>query len=200
MKTVLMIIVLALAAFAGYAAMQPADFSVTRTATMSASAATIFPHVNNLHQWEAWSPWAKMDPNATMSYNGPTEGQGAGMSWAGNMQVGAGTMTITESTAPSNVKFALDFTKPMKGTNTAEFTFTPAADPTQTTVTWTMTGHKNFIAKAMGVIMNCEKMVSEQFDKGLANLKTIVESEATAAPVPAVTAAPAEATSSMPED
>ena len=42
-------------------AMQPADFRVTRTATMSAPPAAVFAQVNDFHNWETWSPWAKLD-------------------------------------------------------------------------------------------------------------------------------------------
>lgn len=38
-----------------------------------------------------------------------------------------------------------------------------------------MYGPNNFIAKVMNVFMNCEKMCAEQFDKGLENLKAMIE-------------------------
>jgi hypothetical protein len=63
----------------------------------------------------------------------------------------------------------------MQATNTATFNFTPDGD--QTTITWAMTGTNNFVGKVMGLIMNCDKMVGGQFEKGLADLKTIVEAQ-----------------------
>ena len=63
----------------------------------------------------------------------------------------------------------------MAGTSDAEFTFKPEGG--QTTVTWTMTGKNNFIAKVMCLFMNMEKMMNEQFDKGLNDLKQAVEGE-----------------------
>ncbi|WP_019864291.1 SRPBCC family protein [Methylovulum miyakonense] len=155
------------------AARQPAEFRVTRTTTISAPAAAIFPHVNTLQKWHAWSPWAKLDPNATTTFDGPESGIGAVMGWAGNNKVGVGSMTITDSHPDEYIQFRLDFQKPFKGTNSAEFTF--QADSGQTKVTWTMTGRNDFISKAMGLIMNCDKMVGGQFEKGLMNLKSVVE-------------------------
>lgn len=175
LKTILIGLAVVVVIFAAVVAMQPDDFSVTRSATMSAPPAAIFAQVNDLHKWEAWSPWAKLDPNAKSSYAGAPEGVGASMSWAGNMQVGEGTMTITKSQPSESIEFKLDFLKPMEGTNIAEFTFKPEGN--QTNVTWTMSGKRNFIAKAMGLIFNCEKMVGEQFEKGLGNLKAIVETK-----------------------
>ena len=155
------------------AAMQPSDFRITRTGKISAPASAVFAHVNDLHQWDAWSPWAKLDPNATNSFEGPSAGVGAIMRWAGNNKVGQGSMTITESRPDEFIRFKLEFLKPMTATNTSEFTFTLEND--QTTVVWSMYGKNNFMGKAMGLIMNCDKMVGTQFEQGLAALKSVVE-------------------------
>jgi hypothetical protein len=155
------------------AAMQPADFRVTRTGTIIAPASAVFAHVNDLHKWDAWSPWAKLDPDAKNSFEGPASGVGAIMRWAGNNKVGQGSMTITESRPDEFIRFKLEFLKPMAATNTAEFTFNSEND--QTTVTWCMYGTNNFMGKAMGLIMNCDKMVGGQFQQGLEALKSVVE-------------------------
>ena len=42
-------------------------------------------------------------------------------------------------------------------------------------VTWTMTGTNSFMAKAVGLFMNFEKMCGGQFEQGLASLKAVVE-------------------------
>ncbi len=154
-------------------ALQPADFRIARSTAMSAPPAAVFAQVNDLHKFQDWSPWAKLDPAAKTAFQGPPAGTGASFGWAGNMQVGEGTMTITESRPGELVRFQLDFKKPMAGTNTAEFTFKPEGD--KTVVTWSMSGHNNFMAKAVGLVINCDKMVGGQFEKGLADLKTIVE-------------------------
>src|SRR6185369_2319257 len=96
---------------------QPDEFKVSRSATISASPETIFPHVNDLHRWEAWSPWAKLDPDAKYSFAGPTSGTGAAMTWEGNKKVGAGRMTISESRANDRIRFQLEFLKPFQAVN-----------------------------------------------------------------------------------
>ncbi len=153
---------------------QSSAMRVTRTATMNAAPAAIFAHVNDLHAWNAWSPWAKMDPNVIATFEGAPAGTGAIMRWSSkNMQVGEGSMTIVESRPADLVRLKLEFLKPMKGGNTGEFTFKP--EGTQTLVSWSCHGDKNFMAKLMGLFFNCEKMVGTQFDKGLTNIKAIVE-------------------------
>ncbi len=155
--------------------MQPDTFRVSRSITIAAPAATIFSHINTVKNWQAWSPWVKMDPQAQYGFAGPDSGVGAITRWTGTKS-GQGSSTITDSKPNELIIFRLDFIKPMPGTNTTEFLFKPDGD--NTIVTWTMFGPANFIAKAMGLIMNCEKMVGGQFEQGLADLKRIVEAKA----------------------
>jgi Polyketide cyclase / dehydrase and lipid transport len=152
-------------------ATRPTEFTVKRSAAMPFPAEVIFQHVNDLHLWQAWSPWARLDPNAKNSYSGSPSGGGAVMAWAGNNKVGEGRMTITESRPAQLIRFRLEFFKPFKATNTAEFTFQPQAG--QTLITWSMSGRNNFMGKAFGLIINCDKMVGGQFEQGLANLRAV---------------------------
>ena len=62
-------------------ALQPADFRVERTTTIAAPQAELFAQVNDFHKWDAWSPWAKLDPDAKITFDGPQSGQGTVMTW-----------------------------------------------------------------------------------------------------------------------
>ncbi|MFZ4681947.1 MAG: SRPBCC family protein [Terrimicrobiaceae bacterium] len=165
-------LVILVAALVAFIATRPADFTVTRSAVLSAPPAAVFAQVNDLHKWEAWSPWAKLDPNSKATFDGPAAGPGSSMAWAGNNEVGEGKMTITESTPAERIAMRLEFLKPFQATNTTEFTFKPEGDGTR--VTWTMSGENNFMAKAVGLVMDCDKLVGGQFEQGLANLKGVV--------------------------
>lgn len=156
-------------------ATRPDEFRVTRSAEFAAPPEAVFAKVNDLRAWEAWSPWAKIDPAMKQTYDGPSAGVGAVSSWAGNHEVGEGKMTITESKPPERIVMRLDFYKPMAGTSTTEFTF--AGQGSRTVMTWTMSGKNNFIAKAMCMVMDMDTMVGGQFEKGLATLKTLVETK-----------------------
>ena len=154
-------------------ALQPADFRVSRSATIAAPAPVVFAQVNDFHNWTAWSPWAKLDPAMKQTYEGAAAGPGAVYAWVGNREVGEGRMTIVESRPSDLIRVKLDFVKPFAGTSVAEFTFRPEGD--RTAVTWTMTGEKNFVAKAIHLVMNMDRMIGDQFDKGLAAMKTVAE-------------------------
>lgn len=173
LTTILILIAIVVVVFATLVAMQPDDFRVTRSTTISAAPAAVFAQVNDFHKWEAWSPWAKLDPACKNTFEGTTAGQGAIFSWSGNNKVGAGRMTITESRPTDQILIKLEFFKPFKATNTAEFTFKPQAD--QTLVTWTMSGKNNFMGKLFSLVMNCDKMVGGEFEKGLAAMKAIAK-------------------------
>ena len=70
----------------------------------------------------------------------------------------------------------MEFLKPFAATNIAQFTFTPEGN--QTAVTWSMEGKNDFIGKAVCLFMNMDKMVGGQFEKGLAQMKSVVEAAA----------------------
>jgi uncharacterized protein YndB with AHSA1/START domain len=174
LRTIFIALVAALAAFLVFVAVQPASGTVTRSAVLAASPDVIFPHINSLKKWDAWSPWAKLDPNAKNSFDGPETGVGSAMAWDGNNEVGMGKMTIVESDANKRVKYRLDFQKPMTGTSTAEFTLQPEA--TGTRVTWTMTGERPFMARVICTIMGVDRIVGGMFEKGLVNLGNVTKS------------------------
>ncbi len=155
---------------------QPSNFRISRSAQMKAPPAAVFGELNDFHKWDAWSSWAKLDPNAKVTFDGPTSGAGASFTWSGNDKVGAGRQTIVESRPDELIRIKLEFERPMKATSTAEFTLKPEGD--QTLVTWSMFGTNNFMGKAVSLFMDCDKMVGSEFEKGLANMKTIVEAPA----------------------
>ncbi len=168
----LAVVVLALAAFI---ATRPAQFRVTRTASFAAPASAVFAQVNELRKWEAWSPWAKKDPQMKQSYEGAPAGVGAVTSWRGNKDVGEGRMTIVESLPDERIRFKLEFFKPFAATNSAEFTF--KAEGGRTAVNWSMSGQNNFISKAMHLFFDFDKMIGGDFENGLAGITAIVESQ-----------------------
>jgi uncharacterized protein YndB with AHSA1/START domain len=173
LKKILIALAAIIAVFLIVVALQPSEFSVERTATMAAPPATVFEQVNDFHKWEAWSPWAKLDPDAKITFEGPPSGAGTIMTWDGNNKVGQGKMTLTESQPNDEVKIKVDFVKPFAGSNESTFAFKPDGD--KTAVSWTVAGHQGFIAKAFCLVMNGKKMMVDAMDQGLANMKSVVE-------------------------
>ncbi len=174
-KCLIGLVVVAMAIL-GYGLTLPDEFRVERSATIAAPPAVVFEHVNDFHKWEAWSPWAKLDPHAKNSFEGPDAGEGAIFRWDGNDDVGTGAMTITAVTPGERIVMRLDFEKPMKDTSTSEFTFAPQGD--KALVSWSMTGkHQSVIGKLICRAMNMEKMIGDKFDEGLASLSRVAEKQ-----------------------
>lgn len=172
LKIVLALLVVAVAGLLVAAAFQPDEFRVTRSTLIDAPASAIFPHINDVKKTQVWSPWVAMEPDAKYEFEGPAAGKGAIVRWEGK-KVGTGASTIVESRPNSFVQTRLDFVKPMKSTSTAEISIEP--ENGQSRVSWTMYGPNTYLTKLMGLIMNCEKMIGGDFEKGLASLKDIAE-------------------------
>ncbi len=176
-------LIVVIAIFLVVAATRPASYRVTRKTLVSAPPAVAYAQVVDFHKWPAWSPWAKLDPAMKTTYSGAPEGTGAVYAWTGNDKVGEGRMTILEARPAEVVNVKLEFMRPMTAINQSSFTFTPA--PGGTGIVWTMDGHNNFMAKAFSVFMDFEKMVGDDFERGLANLKAVSEAQQPA-PISAV--------------
>jgi uncharacterized protein YndB with AHSA1/START domain len=167
------VLAIAIAILLILAANKPDTFTVRRTTMVKAPPETIFPLINDFHQWGTWSPYETKDPAMKRTYSGTASGKGAVYAWQGNKNVGSGRMEILDSSAPSKIVIKLDFFAPFEGHNTAEFTMLPQGDVTN--VTWLMRGPVPFMAKIMHVLMNIDRMVGKDFEIGLANLKRLTE-------------------------
>lgn len=156
-----------------YAATKPDSFRIERSTTIKAPPEKVFALINDFHQWEAWSPWEKIDPALKRTYSGSLSGAGAVYEWAGNREIGQGRMEIVESTALSKVSLKLDFVTPFEAHNFVDFTLTPQGDSTK--VTQAMYGPSPYVSKLMTIFFSMEKMVGSKYEEGLANLKSLAE-------------------------
>ncbi len=177
-KKILLGLVAIIAVILVVAAFQPDEMNVTRSAVIAAPPETVFKIVNDFRQWDAWSPWSKLDPNMNKSLEGPAEGVGAIYRWNGNAEVGEGSTSLIESKPNEKVGMKLDFIRPFAGSSDVQFTFAPEGNGTK--VTWAMQSKSPFLGKVASLFMDCEKMCGDAFIEGLDNLGKV----ATAAPKP----------------
>jgi uncharacterized protein YndB with AHSA1/START domain len=171
--TILAIVAVVIAGILIFAATKPDMFRVQRSATIAAPADKIFPHLLDFQRWPSWSPYEKKDPNMKRTFSGPATGPGATYAWDGDKNVGAGRIEVTEVSPNARLAFDLIMLKPFQARNKGEFTLEPQAGGTR--VTWAMYGPAPFITKLMQVFCNMDRMVGGDFEKGLADLKTISE-------------------------
>lgn len=170
---ILKLIAIAIALVLVYAWFKPNNFRVERSALVNAPPEKIYAQVANFHNWMDWSPWEGLDPDLKRTYAGSAEGLGAIYSWEGNKKVGAGRMELTRADPRTGVSLKLDFFRPFKANNLTDISFAPEGKATR--VNWAMYGPQPFIGRLMTTFVSMDKMVGNDFEKGLAKLKSVSE-------------------------
>src|SRR5471032_2810715 len=171
MLVALLVIVLAIVALLAYASTRPPTFRYERSTRIAAPMLQVAEQIDDFHAWQKWSPWENIDPTLQRTFSGADAGVGAVYEWTGTGKAGTGRMEITEMRAGPElglISIKLDFLKPWKASNTAEFTMTPTDAGTD--LNWAMFGPSPFMSKLMGVFMDFDKMVGKDFETGLAAL------------------------------
>ena len=175
MKKVLGLIVVVIFCFLAYAYFQPSEMYISREILIQAKPELIFPHINNSKRANDWMPWAESDPKLQMTYSGPEEGVGSTSSWSSEGSMGTGKAVIVESIPSQKVKTELIYTNPMSMTQMAEISLSPSTEGTL--VKWSVSSKNSFVSRLFGMFINVEKMVGEEFEKGLKKLKAVLETK-----------------------
>ncbi len=150
----------------------PRKVHVERSIEINGNPQSAFVLINNLKNWEQWSPWHKLDPNTKWTFSETAEGTGAWYNWTSeNKNVGNGKLTILESKENEHIKTQLDF----EGMSPAfaDYIFTPTDNGYK--LTWTMDSDMgmNPIGKFFGLMMDA--MIGPDYEKGLKSLKELAE-------------------------
>jgi uncharacterized protein YndB with AHSA1/START domain len=148
-------------------------YTVERSVTIDAPPARIYDQIADFRKWPRWSPWEDLDPELERSYSGADAGTGAVYAWSGNRRAGQGRMQIIDAAEPTRVDIDLVFEKPFTSRSDTRFTIELAGPGSR--VTWSMTGKKTLMTRAMGIFRSMDKMIGPDFDKGLARLKATTE-------------------------
>lgn len=152
--------------------MQPGQGHIEKSIVINAPASSVFAEVSDFQKFNAWSPWAKMDPEAKQTVEGAAASVGHKMSWDGP-ETGTGSQWTEEIRENEYVKNGMKFGG-FESTMYNEFILTPEGEGTK--ITWTYDGaNEGLSGKAMWLVMG--SMLSNQYDQGLNDLKQIVESK-----------------------
>ena len=151
-------------------------YTVSREARIDAPPVRLYEQIVDFRNWPNWSPWENLDPELRRTYSGADSGKGSIYAWSGNRKAGQGRMEIIDATEPSRVQIDLVFEKPWKSRNDTVFTIEPEGSGSR--VTWSMTGKKTLMTKAMGIFTSMDKLIGSDFEKGLQQLKATTESTA----------------------
>ena len=157
--------------------MGPHGFSFKRSIVINAPRAVIYQKLTDYSNMTKWSPWEKYDSTMTTEIFG-TQGQiGAGYKWKGNDMVGEGQMTTVGLKENEKVTIQLTFLKPIKSTPMSEWLLEDAGEG-MTKATWSFDQTDiPFVFRPLMLFMNMDKTVGADYERGLANLKKLCESE-----------------------
>lgn len=166
-----LILVLGLILVAG-SLLLPDRAQVERSITIDRAPAEVFAELDSFEHFNAWSPWAAHDPDARYTFEGPTSGVGARMRWVGNQAVGSGSQEILESDPNRRIVVALDF-----GGHQATGTYLLEPQGEATTLTWRFEVDHGYnpLSRWMGLLY--ERMIGPDYERGLQQLKAVLESE-----------------------
>lgn len=85
----------------------PSNVHVERKILINAQPQAIYPLISNFEEWNKWSPWAKLDPDAEFTLEG--QGLNQKMSWSSeDSRVGKGSEEIVAMDEPNSLKTHLD--------------------------------------------------------------------------------------------
>ena len=119
----------------------PSNYSLQRTTTINASIAKVFQQINDIQQYENWSPWIATDSTCKIHIHpsATTVGQGATYDWTSKLS-GSGTFTITKSQNHKHIATHLDFGEHGKADAFWDFKVLD----NNVKVTWTLAGDVGF--------------------------------------------------------
>ena len=173
LRSLALVAAVAIGALLAYAATRPDTFRVERRTSVQATPEQLYPLINDMQQFNTWNPFNRKDPAIQGSYSGPAAGPGATYAFAGNKDVGKGSLRIVQSQPPRQVTMELHMIEPFEGRNTVEFSLVPRGAGTE--VTWAMHGPAPFLSKLIGVFLDMYRMIGRDFEDGLAALKARAE-------------------------
>lgn len=149
----------------------PTSYMVERSVTIDASPEKIQEYVGDLTKWDDWSPWEEEDPTIVITRGEKTKGVGASQSWVG--ESGDGALTITKDSPDQGIEYDLVFEGGLY-LSKGKIQYDQIGSG-ETKVTWIMSGDMEspVIGGYFAILM--DSMVGDMFDRGLNNLKEVVE-------------------------
>jgi hypothetical protein len=151
------------------------DYSVAKEIIVNKSKSVVFEYLKFLKNQNKFSVWASMDPNMKTEYRGTDGTEGFVSAWESeNKNVGKGEQEILKIVNGERIDYEIRFIKPFASTSWANM-IVASANENQTRVYWEFTGKMKYPTNLTLLFMNMEKMVGNDLEKGLQNLKTIMD-------------------------
>ena len=178
-KVIVVVLIVAMVLFGAFfivAYTTPTAYAVEKEVTVNKPKEQVFAYLKVLKNQNEWGPWYKKDPTMKQEFRG-TDGQpGFVASWKGNSETGEGEQEIKRVVEGERVDTELRFKQPWESKADAYMT-TESTGENQTKVKWGIKGETPRPFNVLLLFMNMDQMIGNEFQEGLANLKTVVESK-----------------------
>ncbi|WDE02615.1 SRPBCC family protein [Thalassomonas actiniarum] len=153
------------------------SYDVEREVVINKPKDQVFNYIRFLKNQNEFSKWANIDPNMTKSYRGIDGEVGFVSAWdSQHEEVGTGEQEIVAIQDGHRIDFELRFLKPFEATEPA-YMITEDVSGNQTKVKWGFSGHMDYPMNLMFLFMDFEKIIGDDLQTGLDNLKEIQESQ-----------------------
>jgi len=153
------------------------DYVVERSIVVKSTNEDTFNFIRLLKNQDRFNKWSNLDPHMIKETIGTDGTVGFVSKWESNhKQVGHGEQEIKGIVEGERIESELRFIKPFSGVAQAYLTTQPTSE-NETLVTWGFTSTMKYPMNILLVFMNMEKMLGNDFEFGLSNLKKILENK-----------------------
>jgi len=151
------------------------EYTVVREITISKPKLIVFDYLKQLKNQDNFSKWAMMDPRMKKEFKGTDGTVGFVSAWDSNEKnVGKGEQEIKKITYGKRIDYEIRFIKPFAGLANGYLSTTKVSEDI-TLVEWGFDSKMNYPMNLMLLFMNMKKMIGNDLDTGLTNLKTLLE-------------------------
>ena len=151
------------------------DMKSERTIVINKPKDDVYAYVQYLKNQNSYSKWAQMDPVMKKSFRGTDGTVGFVSAWESEKDdVGVGEQEIKSIRPGEQINYEIRFKKPFESVASSYMT-TEATGENSTRVKWAFEGKMMYPMNIMRLFMNMDKMIGDDLETGLKNLKAIME-------------------------
>ena len=173
MRIVLIVVAAIVAVILIIPAFVDKEVKFTKTIEISKPVDQVYNVVKDFNFYKKWNVWSQMDKDAVGELSGPVGEVGSKWSWNGDT-VGVGSLTIEELVPDQSIISKLEFKAPMQAVAQDLWKF-DMIDSSTTKVSWSYAGTVDSYFARYGNLF-LENVIGPDYEKGLSNLKELVES------------------------
>ena len=150
-------------------------YDISRTMVINAPRDVVFSFIRRLKNHPFWVPWFFKYPKTVLKQKGEDGKVGSAIYWKGdNKEIGEGIQKIIKVKHPRVFETRVLFVKPVKVSMLTYFAI-KELEPGKSKVVWGIRGSLPFPLSVISLFYSPNKLMGDDIEKGLINLKTQME-------------------------